>query len=127
LGRGFSSCVTAVKPPAEAPIPITGNEEVSLVFVERLATEAFGWTGPALILFADLGDFATHIQARFEAGLVQRFGITKCLSFETGRKMFFDILLSRSKQITALIFARPRVGSTTDRFFLVSWAGIKTS
>src|SRR5205809_7763089 len=77
-GRCFRSCVTAVKPPAEAPIPITGNEEVALeAFAERFATAAFGLAGSEVALLAESADLTILVPVPFEA-TVPRSGITKC-------------------------------------------------
>jgi hypothetical protein len=59
IGRCLSSWVTADKPPAEAPIPITGNEDaVREFFPERRPDSAFRLAGLDVLPLLDFRDFA---------------------------------------------------------------------
>jgi hypothetical protein len=59
IGRCLSSWVTADKPPAEAPIPITGNEEVVREFFpERRPDAAFRLAGLGVLPLLDFREFA---------------------------------------------------------------------
>jgi hypothetical protein len=61
IGRCLSSWVTADKPPAEAPIPITGNEDaVGEFFPERRPDSACRLAGLDVLPLLDFRDFAIN-------------------------------------------------------------------
>src|SRR5689334_22748278 len=89
-GRNLSSCVTAARPPAEAPIPTTGNEangSFGWVLV-REGSDVFPLAGLAFFLSSDFRDLVIppapnqqDIKARLRAIMVKSSRIVPTFLF----------------------------------------------